>query len=71
MVAVITIPRELSKKGDLILIPREEYEELLRSRLYEKSKKITEKDVLRWVKEAKKLADQNKLPVLRSLRELR
>lgn len=71
MVAVITIPRELSQKGDLILIPREEYEELLHLRPYGKKEKITEKDVLRWAKEAQKLADQNKLPVLHSLRELR
>ena len=26
---VITIPKEIAKKGDLVLIPREEYEELL------------------------------------------
>lgn len=30
MTPVITIPKELTKKGELILIPRQEYEELLR-----------------------------------------
>ncbi len=71
MVAVITIPRELSQKGDLILIPRKEYEELLRFQPDDKKERITEKDVLRWAKEAQKLADRNKLPVLHSLKELR
>ncbi len=32
MVAV-TIPRELTKKGDLVVIPRKEYEEFLKFRL--------------------------------------
>jgi len=30
--AVITIPKRLAKKGDLIVIPRKEYEEFLRLR---------------------------------------
>ena len=30
MGAVITIPKELTKKGELVLIPRADYEELLR-----------------------------------------
>ena len=30
MKKVITIPKEIIKKGDLVLIPRQEYEELLR-----------------------------------------
>jgi len=34
----ITIPKELSKKGELVIIPRTEYEEFLRFRL----KKIEE-----------------------------
>ena len=29
MSKVISIPKELSKKGDLVIIPRAEYEELL------------------------------------------
>lgn len=27
---LVTIPREITKKGDLIIIPRKEYEELLK-----------------------------------------
>ena len=30
MAKVIAIPKELSKKGELVMIPRSEYEELLR-----------------------------------------
>jgi hypothetical protein len=68
MAAVITIPKELSKKGDLVLVPRDEYEALLR---FQKEKEVTKKDVLRWAREAKKLADRGKLPILRSLKDLR
>ncbi len=30
MVKIINIPKEILKKGDLVLIPRKEYEEFLR-----------------------------------------
>lgn len=33
--STITIPRELTKKGELVIIPRKEYEEFLRHRLKE------------------------------------
>ena len=45
---VITIPKELVKEGELIVIPRKKYEQLL------EGQKITEEDVLRWAGEAKK-----------------
>lgn len=61
----ITIPEKLIKEKDLVVIPRKEYEELL------EKQKVTEKDVLRWSKEAKTLKRRGRLPVLRSLRELR
>ena len=32
MSKIITIPRELSKKGELVIIPRSDYEEFLRLR---------------------------------------
>jgi len=53
MEKIITIPRDLIKEGELILIPRKKYERLL------ESQKVTGGDVLRWAKEAKikKLAD--------------
>jgi len=41
MEKVITIPKEIAKKGDLVLIPRREYEEFLRMR---EQKKWEEKD---------------------------
>ncbi|MBU4298508.1 hypothetical protein KJ636_00485 [Patescibacteria group bacterium] len=60
MEKIITIPRELIKAKELVLIPREKYEELL------ESQKVTEEDVLRWTKEAKILKKMGKLPKLRS-----
>ena len=57
---VITIPKELVKEGDLIVIPRKKYEKLL------EGQKITEDDVLRWAGEAKKLKKIGRLPKLKS-----
>jgi hypothetical protein len=60
MEQVITIPKELLKERELILIPRKKYEELLRAQ------KVTEEDVLRWTKEAKILKKTGRLPKLKS-----
>lgn len=60
MAKIITIPKELAKEGELIIIPRKKYERLL------EGQKITEKDVLRWTKEAKILKKIGKLPKLKS-----
>jgi len=57
---VITIPKELVKEGELIVIPRKKYEQLL------EGQKITEEDVLRWAGEAKKLKKIGRLPKLKS-----
>ena len=59
MEKIITIPRELAKEGELILIPRKKYEELL------ERQKVDEEDVLRWAEEAKILRKMSKLPKLR------
>ena len=59
MEQVITIPKELLKERELILIPRKKYEELL------KGQKVTEEDVLRWTKEAKILKKTGRLPKLK------
>jgi hypothetical protein len=67
--AVITIPKNLIKDDDLVIIPRKEYEEFLEIKKEEKM--VTEADVLRWSKEAKKLKKTGKLPILRSLKNLR
>ncbi|MBU4481059.1 hypothetical protein KKH59_01960 [Patescibacteria group bacterium] len=68
--ATITIPKEITKGEELIIIPRREYEKYLE--LKEKRKEqIAEEDVLRWSEEAKMLKKAGKLQVLRSLKELR
>ena len=58
MANTIIIPIELAKEGELILIPRRKYEELL------ERQKVTELDILRWAKEAKNLKKIGKLPKL-------
>lgn len=60
MEKIITIPKELAKEGELILIPRKKYRELL------ERQKVTEEDVLRWTKEARILKKIGKLPKLKS-----
>jgi len=60
MEKIITIPKELAKEGELIIIPRKKYERLL------EGQKVTEKDVLRWTKEARLLKKAGKLPKLKS-----
>ena len=60
MEQTITISKDLAKEGDLILIPRKRYEELL------DCQKVTEEDVLRWASEAKFLKKIGKLPRLKS-----
>jgi len=60
MEKIITIPKELVKEGELIIIPRKKYERLL------EGQKVTGKDVLRWTKEAKILKKIGKLPKLKS-----
>ncbi|PIS39351.1 MAG: hypothetical protein COT33_02415 [Candidatus Nealsonbacteria bacterium CG08_land_8_20_14_0_20_38_20] len=68
--ATITIPKRITKGEELIVIPRKEYEGYLE--LKEKIKEqITEEDVLRWSREAKRLKKTGKLPLLRSLEEIR
>ncbi|MCD6114903.1 hypothetical protein J7J74_01270 [bacterium] len=49
MSKVISIPKELSKKGDLVIIPRAEYEELLDLKKIVRLMKLTpsEKKALR------------------------
>lgn len=55
---IISIPKELSKEGELVVIPKKEYENLLRKQ------KVTADDVLRWTEEAKSLFKKGKLPKL-------
>ncbi|MBU0999205.1 hypothetical protein KKG24_02760 [Patescibacteria group bacterium] len=60
MEQIITIPKDLIKEKELVLIPRRKYEKLL------ENQKITEEDILRWTKEAKTLKKIGKLPKLKS-----
>lgn len=65
-----TIPKKLIQKGDLIIIPRKEYDMLLRTfKIFKEKEKINENDILNWSREAKKLKKEGKLPVLRSLKD--
>ena len=68
----ITIPKKLSLNEDLIAISRKEYE-LLRSvfEVSKENKEITENDILRWAREAKKLKKTGRLTGLRSLKDFR
>jgi len=65
MEKTITLPKDLVKEGDLVIIPRKTYEELL------EGQKVTEEDVLRWAREAKKLKKIGKLPKLKSWSDLK
>jgi len=69
--ATTTIPKKVTKGEELIVIPRREYEKFLSFALAEGSVAVTEADVLRWSREAKRLRRAGKLPILRSLRDLR
>lgn len=61
----ITIPRELTGNEELVVLPRRDLEKIL------KEKSLTEDDILRWSREARKLKKQGKLVVLESLKTLR
>ena len=65
MEKVITIPKKLLKEGELIIIPRKKYEQLL------EGQKITEEDVLRWTREARRLKRIGKLAKLKSWKALK
>lgn len=66
----ITIPQKLFKSEELMVIPRKEYEEYLELK-ETKSGGVTEKNILRWSREAKSLKNVGKLPVLISLKGLK
>ncbi len=55
---IISIPKELSCQGELVVIPKREYENLL------KKQKVTADDILRWTDEAKFILKKGKLPKL-------
>jgi len=55
--AVITIPKKLANKGDLVVIPKKELDALIERA----GEEVTERDVLRWSKEARRLHRIGKL----------
>ena len=60
MEKIVTIPRDLARNDDLVLIPRKTYKTLL------ENQKVTKEDVLRWTKETMALKRIGRLPKLRS-----
>jgi hypothetical protein len=67
MEKIITIPKELAKEGDLVLIARSEYEEFLRLR---KQREWEEKDTDEAIRVFKEEKKKNKLLKIKSLAEL-
>ena len=53
----ITIPKKIAGMGDLVVLPKKEFDALVARA----EAKVTEKDVLRWSREAKKLHRAGKL----------
>ena len=62
----ITIPKKLSKLGELVLISKRELEALI-ARV---SEVVEEKDVLRWSREARAMKRAGKLPLLGNMATL-
>ena len=65
----LTISRKITGGNELVVMPRIEYERFLSS-IADKQKSPTVADIGRWSREAKKLKQGGKLPVLRSLKNL-
>ena len=64
---VVTIPKRLTGRDDLVVLTRKEYERLIDTKTKDKAEgdkkkeTVTEDDVLRWSREAKKLKRAGKL----------
>lgn len=67
---IVTIPKRMTGREELVVLPRKEFERLIRLDVHEKET-VTEDDVLRWSREARALHKKGKLPLLRSLKEFR
>ncbi len=64
---LITIPKNITKMGELVVLPRKEFEKLLKVRI----EASEEQKLLQLSREAKNLKKEGRLSVLRSLRDLR
>ena len=60
---LITIPENIAKMGELVILPRKEFEILVR--------KGKEQELLHLSREAKNLKKGGRLPILNSLRDFR
>ncbi len=56
----ITIPKKLTGRDDLVVIPKKELDELIARA----GKPVAQEDVLRWSREARKLRRAGRLPKL-------
>lgn len=60
----ITIPKTITGREELVILPRKVLEYLV-------ARRVSEADILRWSREAQKLKKEGRLPLLRSLKDLR
>lgn len=63
--ATVTIPKRISQEGDLVVIPKKEFDALIERA----GEPVTERNVLRWAREARRLGKAGKLSPLSSLRK--
>ncbi len=69
---VLTIPRTLAKNDDLVVVPRKQYELVLRmARGSKMMDKKLESELASLSREAHLLKRKGKLPLLKSLKDLR
>lgn len=64
--SVVTIPKQMTGREELVVLPRKEFERLSKLDVHEKEI-VTEDDVLRWSREARALQKKGKLPLFESL----
>ena len=62
--ATITIPKKLAANDDLVVIPKKGLDALIERA----GEEVTEKNILRWARDARRLGKVGKLPPLSSLR---
>lgn len=65
----ITIPKRIAGMGDLVVLPKKEFDALVARAFAMEEEPVTEKNILRWGREAKRLYKAGKLPKL-NLRDL-
>ena len=68
--ATITIPKELIKEKELILVPRRKYEEFLRMEKFARKRIVEERDTDLAIETYKREKNQGKLKAIKSLADL-